>query len=161
MHTDNDGDVVENAANISVDANTARPRLEVNGPGPGAQNVAKMSISFAFGFDPGLEGEYCIVPVCQLSGYRLAWTWGNCEVSADELAVELCVEKRIEVKQPFDDIGVALALSLPAVRRCTRRPRLSSTTSNRAALPPRRDSASVTFPRSGAVCVATIPPRFV
>ncbi len=110
-----DGDCVENDAHVDATSNTANPRLEVNGPGPGARNSAELTVEFAFDVNPGSDGEYCIVPVCQLSGYWLAWSWGNCEVSADESQAEVYVEKSIEVVQPFNDIKFALALSAGGV----------------------------------------------
>lgn len=106
------GSCIENDAHLGPEPNTAHPRLEVHGPGPGESNVAEMTVQFDFDLEPGGDGEYCIAPVCQLSGHWLTWTWGTCSNVAAGSEAHVSVEKTVQVVQGFDDFEFPLVLAV-------------------------------------------------
>ena len=69
-------------------------------------------VRFDFEFEPGGDGNYCLLPVCQLNGYWLAWTWGTCDQDPSVSTAHVEVEKSVQVFQMIDDIQLPLALAI-------------------------------------------------
>lgn len=113
-HTNSEcfGTCIENDAHLGPEPNSAHPRLEVHGPGPGESNTAELTVQFDFDLEPGGSNDYCIQPVCQLSGHWLTWTWGTCTDTAAGSAAYVSVEKTVQVIQGFDDFEFPLALAV-------------------------------------------------